>query len=139
MWTKYFLGGGANIGTLQLSLPEGFQKKPVILSEAGNHGRSRRTSNIRGFLRGANSLIGLTSAFCDHTGEKAEIAPMSDRGPFYRAGSAFGSAQEPAEDGGPSAPPVLPRFAQDDRFFLEALRAGYPAMGEPPPSGSSPL
>ncbi len=32
-------------------------------------------------------------------------------------GKRFSSAREPAEIGGPSTPPMLPRSAQDDSFF----------------------
>jgi hypothetical protein len=86
------------------------QKRPVILSEAGKHGRSRRTSYFRGFSRGA---LRRRSRSC-----RVTLVQNTHRS------SACASAprKNPSADGGPSTPPVIPRFAQDDKgLFFGAM------------------
>jgi len=95
--------------------------KHVFSSGAGTDGRSRRT-NIRGLSRGASRS------------SRKRVARLVDTPNLMRSyclrrvaaihasvcyGAHLRSAPEPADVGGPSTPPMLPRSAQDDR------RLGY--------------
>src|SRR5262245_40851297 len=82
----------------------------VILSEAGRHGRSRRTSNVRGFSRGAS---------VDYDEVKLYVTPWTLTVPWFLRAEVLHpamrwgcsdiylcSAREPADIRGPSTAPM---------------------------------
>ena len=95
---------------------------PVILSGAGNHGRSRRTSNFQWVLErsgwAGESEKGLPNHL-DDTDENAGICTVRKICALILL-TRLAPRENPQDIGGPSTPPMIPRSAQDDMISFGA-------------------
>jgi hypothetical protein len=121
----------------------------VILSGAGQHGRSRRTSNIRGFLSGAWERLVPRSARSAIMRPRMNIGNSDAPLQFLatrRTTLTDAPLKNPQDTRGPSTAPMIvstapqtsrkassPRSAQDDKCLDTAL-----ALGDRVPHGTIP-
>jgi len=91
----------------------------VILSGAGKHGRSRRTSNILRVLVAEPMAAAAVAGESHESREwrKCNSCHSSDSLALPVCVGTSAPLKNPLEVGGPSTPPMIPRSAQDDRDF----------------------